>query len=195
VTFVDAFYSFSLSIALTDEGVYAQERTKIPKHPEEPLTHLIARVLAYCHAYREGLTFSPGFFDTKQPTLFTRSIIGETTFFAEVGDVDPEKVQKLLKKRPTPEARIYFSTDEQALAFAQGLKGSKENWIADISFFKVEQSLLDSIAAITTSSSSWDFTTAEGMLYLGIGDATFESPIIPLEMWKIFQEVVAEKER
>ena len=194
MTFVDGFYSFNLELSLVTRGVYASTRIKIPKHPEESREALIARVVAFCHSYEEGLQIGPGPFNSKLPTLYSKDILDEITLGIEVGDIDPDKVRKALRKHPRPRYQLYFYDSAQIDRFCSALKGSTENWIFDLLFFKVDPNLLSEIAAHLISSSKWIFTESDANLFLSSNGFESESAIIQFDMWGEFQNYLKHRE-
>jgi uncharacterized protein YaeQ len=51
-------YSFEITLNDADRGVYEGLSFRVARHPSETEEHLLARVLAYCLEYSEGIAFS-----------------------------------------------------------------------------------------------------------------------------------------
>ncbi len=193
MTFVQAFYSFKLEITNSDSGGYYTLRIKIPRHPEEPLVYMYARVLAFAHSYEEGLEFTKGFFDTKEPALWKRDLIGGTTLAIEVGEIEPEKIRKMVKHRPPPRCILYFYSPDHIEKFCHGMRGSTTNWISDIKFYEIPSGFLEELTVHDRSSSEWSFTFIDNTLYLTVNGVQHETTLSTLDMWEKFQETLNEK--
>jgi uncharacterized protein YaeQ len=53
-------YNFDIDLADSDRGVYETLALRVARHPSESDEYLVARVLAYCAEYTDGIAFSPG---------------------------------------------------------------------------------------------------------------------------------------
>ena len=97
MSFVDGIYRFTLLVNDSNRGVYEELQLRTPKHPYEPIEHLIARVLVFAHSYSSGLEFSEGYFNQQQPALWKRSIIEELHTWIDVGLPEEKKIKKALR--------------------------------------------------------------------------------------------------
>lgn len=195
MTFVQSFYSFNLDITNSDSGVYAKARAKIPRHPDEMLEHLYARVIAYAHSFDTKIEFTAGIFDRKLPSLQKKDLLGEVSLAIEIGEIDPEKIHKALRRKPHPHYRIYFYDEAQIAKFCHEMRGSTTNWIVDTEFFAIPFDFLTSITQFEKSSSSWVFTFVDNTLYLSVDDNALSTELAPLDMWAKFQESLAMQTR
>ena len=53
-------YNFEIDLADADRGVYETLALRVARHPSESDEFLVARILAYCLEYEEGIEFSRG---------------------------------------------------------------------------------------------------------------------------------------
>lgn len=190
MTFVDGFYSFNLDINDTNNGRYAKLRLKAAKHPNETLEHLTARIIAFCGSHEEGLRFSEGLFQPKEPTIIKTSSIGEVERWIEVGCPDKEKIDRALRRNPDAEFIIYFYSTEQIAAFCEYLRGSKTNWAAKIKFFSISPDALRLLGENLSSSSRWAITFADDHFYIAASEGDAEGTLAEIDIWSIFQETI-----
>lgn len=191
MTFVEAFYSFSLEVSDTSRSVFGKKRVKIAKHPYEPLSHLYARVIAYVHRFDPQSEISAGLFTPREPAIFERDAIGEYVKWVEVGPLDRKKLERAMKAHPKAEIRIYFDDDEEIARFCHELRGSKTNWIAPLSFYRIPSATLEALTQNERSSATWNVTVIEDYLYLECDGTQIEASIEPLDMWREFQRSLA----
>ena len=188
MTFVLGIYSFNLNITNPDSEGYFRLRIQIPRHPEESLQHLYVRVLAYSLAYEEGLQFTVDPFDAKLPSIAKKDLLGDVTVAIDVGEIDPEKIRRSLKRRPPPHHKVYFYDEAQIARFCHEMRGSTTNWIADIEFFSISFDFLTSITEFEKTSSSWEITLVDSTLYLSVDGHALSTEILRVDMWQRFQE-------
>lgn len=188
MSFAAAFYNFSVELSHADRDVYAHFRVKTPRHPNESLEHLFARMLAFCHCYREGQSFSGGLFEPKEPTIWHKDITGELLLWAQLGCPERKMLETALRSAPTAEHRIYFYEEQQIGDFCHMLRGSRSNWVEKIQFFMISPSLLEQLVPLERSSPSWNATFVDNRLYLNADGAELEGEILPVEIWEAFQE-------
>jgi len=187
MSFVEAFYSFTVELAAPDRDVYTRVRLKVPRHPHESLHFLYARVIAFLHAYREGLALGQGLFGPKEPTFAHADITGELLMWGEVGCPPEEKIDRIVRRRNPPEIRVYFYTPEQSLEFCRYLRGSTTNWVAPISFFEIDPHLLDALVPFERSSARWSANFVDTALYLSVDEHDLVGEIRPLDIWDLYQ--------
>lgn len=188
MSFVAAFYSFSVDLNHADLGVFCRFRVKVPLHPYESLEHLFARMVAFTHCYREGQSFSQGLFEPKEPTIWLNDITGKTLLWVQVGCPDRRKIELTLRSAPDAEHRIYFYETSQIQEFCHLLRGSKTNWVQDIQFFMIQPALLEALVPISRSSPEWQVTYIDDYLYLQVDGTELESNITPVDIWAEYQE-------
>jgi uncharacterized protein YaeQ len=191
MSFVEAFYSFTVELAVPDRNLYTKVRLKVPRHPHESLHFLYARVIAFLHAYREGLALGKGLFEPKDPTLSHTDITGVLLFWGEVGCPAEEKIDRVVRRRPPPEIRVYFYAPEQSLEFCRYLRGSTTNWVAPIAFFEIDPHLLEALIPLERSSSRWSANFVDTSLYLTIDEHDLAGEVRPLDIWELYQQSLA----
>ena len=187
MTFVAGFYSFNIELAHTDHGLYENLRFKLPRHPDESDQYFLARVIAYSTDFQDGLKFSRGLFESKEPTLWKHSEIEELLIWTEVGLPEISKLERALRHHPTAKFSFYFYAPEQIDQFCYHLRGSKTNWVKDISFYLIDPIFLEKLAPHLKTSNKWQITVTEGDLYLTVNNEALETQVAPVDIWSRFQ--------
>lgn len=192
MSFAAAFYNFSIDLSHADHGTYAHFRVKTPRHPHESMEHLFARMLAFCHCYQEGQSFSSGLFEPKEPTIWHRDITGDLLLWVQVGCPDRKKLEAALRAVPADGLCIYFFEQGQVAEFCHMLRGSKTNWVANIQFFMISPALLEQLVPLESSSPRWTVTFVDNTIYLNADGAELVGEIAPIAIWEAFQESLGE---
>jgi uncharacterized protein YaeQ len=193
MSFVAAFYNFTVELNNSDLGVFKQFRVKTARHPYESLQHLYARMIAYAHSYREGQLFTQGMFEPKEPAIWHRDVTGELLLWIEVGPVDKRKLEIALRNAPSAEHRIYFYSPEHTREFCRMLKGSKTNWVKTIQFYQIPPLFLDELTPLERSSPHWSMTFVDHRLYLTCDGHECECDLMPIDIWTQFQDFLDEE--
>jgi uncharacterized protein YaeQ len=192
MTFVAAFYNFSIELNHSDRGLFTVFRLKIPRHELESVESMYARLLAYLHCYQSGQEFTRGTSESKEPTIWHKDEIGELLSWVEVGAVGKRKLEVSLKQHPSATHSVYFFEDFQVHAFCHQLRGSKTNWVKDVHFYRIPVSLLEEMLPHETTSPHWVVSIIDDRIYLNIDGVDLEADISPLDIWQEYQNSLAE---
>jgi uncharacterized protein YaeQ len=87
-------YNFAIDLADNDRQRYESLALRVARHPSESDDYLVARVLAYCLEYAEGITFSRGLSDPDEPAIAIRDMTGAWQAWIEVGTPDAARLHK-----------------------------------------------------------------------------------------------------
>jgi uncharacterized protein YaeQ len=188
MTFVAAFYTFTIELNHSDRDVYTSFRIKVPRHELEPHEHLYARLIAYTHAYRSGIQFTEDILEPKDPTIVQRDEIGGMRLWVQVGAPEKRKLELSLKQHPHAEHRIYFYEPEDIQLFCHHLRGSKTNWVEKVLFYQLDPQLIASLIEHESSSPLWNLSFIDDRIYLSVDGVELESEIAPVDIWSAFQE-------
>jgi len=192
MTFVEAFYGFNLEITHTDRDVYEKIRLKTPKHPHEPLEHLYARILAFAHCYEPDQVFTHGLFQPEEPTIWRKSVTGELLLWTQVGCPPAHKLKKALRAHSEAHFHIYFFEDSQVEQFCSHMRGSRNNWVENVHFHRIDPALLQDLLPLSKSSSDWSATIVDGSMYLVVDDHEFHTSIPLVDIWDCYQQTLNE---
>src|ERR687898_3661029 len=90
-------HNFDIELADSDRGVYESLALRVARHPSESDEFLVARVLAYCLEYREGIEFSRGLSDADEPPIAVRDLTGRLRAWIDVGTPSPDRLHREAK--------------------------------------------------------------------------------------------------
>jgi uncharacterized protein YaeQ len=202
MTFIAAFYTFTIELNHADRGIFTSFRIKVARHELESREHLYARLIAYAHAYREELTLNNDPSRSNDPAIYLRNALGETEIWIEVGLPDRKKLELSLKHSPAAEHAIYLYRAEDIADFCHYLRGSKSNWVEGVQFYSLDPALLERLIESESSSPTWNISFIDNAIFLTVTGATnkgrlipqvidLESTIKPLDIWLEFQNTLA----
>jgi uncharacterized protein YaeQ len=188
MTFVAAFYNFSIELNNSDSNTFVAFRLKIPRHELESREHFYARLITYLHSYQEGIAFCEVGTSPKLPTLWRRDAIGSVLLWVHVGAPEKRTLELSLKQHPLAEHRVYFYDQDDIARFCHHLRGSKTNWVKDVQFYLIDGDLLRTLAAEEETSPQWSVSFIDGRMYLSVDGRDLESTLLTVDIWEAFQQ-------
>jgi uncharacterized protein YaeQ len=188
MTFVAAFYNFTIELNHPDRNVFTTFRLKTPRHELETHAHLYARLLAYLHCYRDGIEFARGESDSKDPTIWLKDQIDQVQLWVQVGAPEKRKLELSLKQNLNAEHRVYFYQQGDIERFCHHLRGSKTNWVKEVQFYRLDPVFLEQLTSLEKTSPTWSLSFIDNQIYLSIGDRDLQSEVTAIDIWDAFQE-------
>jgi len=87
-------FKAQVSIADMDRGYYADHALTIARHPSETDERMMLRITAFALNADAALEFGKGLSDEDEPSLWRKSLTGETEQWIEVGLPDAKRVRR-----------------------------------------------------------------------------------------------------
>jgi uncharacterized protein YaeQ len=171
-------YNFDVQLANVDRGVYETLSFRAAQHPSETAEYLVARVIAYCLEYAEGITFSRGLADPDEPAIAIRDLTGTITSWIEIGAPDAARLHKASKA--APRVVVYSHKDPRALL--RQLSGERIHRAAEIELYALDRDLVAALAERLDRRMTLDVSLSDAELYVGLGGETLSGPIERLSL-------------
>lgn len=193
MTFVEAFYNFSVTLNDSARNLYTEFRLRVAKHPDEEELDLFVKLLAYCHSYESDLKFSRGLFEPKEPSMWMHDSIGNVLSWIEVGCPDFDKVRRALHSSDLRESKfkVYLATIFEIEKFCGYLKGSKSNWIQPIEFFYFDSSLLEPLLGYNKLKQTLTVNILDDVIFLNREDIDVPVVVEHIDMWEKYQTSIS----
>lgn len=171
-------YSFDVNLSHVDRGVYETLSFKAAQHPSETDEYLIARVLAYCLEYREGIAFSRGLAEPDEPAISVRDLTGALRAWIEIGTPDAARLHKASKA--SPRVVVYLHKDPRGWLLQLG--GERIHRREAIEVFVVDRDLIEALKERLDRRMTLDVTVTDGQIYVVVGGETLEGTTVPLHL-------------
>jgi uncharacterized protein YaeQ len=166
-------YQLTVELSHVDRGVYETLDLRVARHPSESAEYMLARVLAYCLEYCEGIAFTEGVSSGDEPAVVVRDLTGRITAWIEVGLPAADRLHRGHKL--AGRAAVYTHRDvRQWLAQVRGERIHRAGAIAVIAF---DPPTITAAAACLERRAAVTLSVMDGQLYLGIGDADWTLPL------------------
>lgn len=164
-------YTFDIELADSDRTVYETLNLRVAQHPSETVDYLLARVIAYCLEYTEGIAFSKGLADPGDPAIAVRDLTGALQAWIDIGLPEPERLHRASKAAP----RVAVYTHRDPEQWATKLTAAKIYRAEKLEVFAFDRAWLAQLVARLERRMRFSLTRSEGDIYVTIGDATLQS--------------------
>jgi uncharacterized protein YaeQ len=166
-------YHLQIDLSDVDRGVYQTLDLRVARHPSETMRFLLARVLAYCLCWEEGIAFGRGLSTVEDPAAWVKDLQGNLRVWIEVGTPSPERLHKASKACP----RVVVFTHNDPALLVKAARDKKIHKADAIEVYALEGAFLDALDAATDRNARWTVVHTEGTLYLTVGDASWTCPV------------------
>jgi uncharacterized protein YaeQ len=173
VALTATIYNFDVQLADMDRSVFETLAFKVAQQPSESDEYMVARVLAYCLEYTEGIGFSKGIAEPEEPALFVRDLTGALRVWIDIGSPDAARLHKASKAAP----RVAVYTHKDPAQLLRQLEGERIHRAEQLELWAIDRALIAELVARLDRRTAFDLTITERQLYLTIGGETLEGTV------------------
>lgn len=166
-------HTFAIDLSDADRGVYAAFELRVAQHPSETPQFMLARVLAYCLEYAEGIVLTDGIAAVDEPAVLVRDLTGRITAWIEVGTPTAERLHRGSKQA----TRCAVYTHRAAEPLLAQLAGQKIHRAAELPVYAFDRGFMDEASAALGRRAKLSLSVTGQHLYLDIDGRGFESAI------------------
>ncbi|MCA0374572.1 MAG: YaeQ family protein [Gemmatimonadetes bacterium] len=166
-------YALQVQLAHVDRGVYESLDFRMAMHPSESPEYFVARLLAYCLEYREGIAFSKGVSDPDEPTVSVRDLTGTITTWIEIGVPDAARLHKASKAAP----RVVVYTHKEPRVWLTQLASARIHKADQLELWALDRDLVDELVARLDRRLRFELSVTDGALYVNIDGATLTGQV------------------
>jgi uncharacterized protein YaeQ len=158
-------HTFTVQLADVDRGVYESIAIKVAQHPSETEESLVARVLAYCLEYAEGIAFSRGLAEPDEPAIAVRDLTGAMKTWIDIGTPDAPRLHKASKAA----ARVVVYTHKDPAQFLKQLAGERIHNSEALELYAFDRAMVAALVARLERRVAFSLSVTDQELYLSIG--------------------------
>jgi len=166
-------YNFDVQLANVDRGVYETLSFRAAQHPSETNEYLVARVLAYCIEFTEGIAFSKGLAEPDEPAIAVRDLTGALISWIEIGAPDAARLHRASKASP----RVAVYTHRDPRGWVRSLEGERIHRAESMELYAFDRDLIAALAERLDRRMSFDLSLSDGELYVTLAGETFTGPL------------------
>lgn len=156
-----------------DRAVYESFELKVARHPSESAEHLVARVLAYCLEYAEGIAFSRGLSEPDQPALAVRDLTGALKVWIDIGSPDAARLHKAGKAAP----RVVVYTHKDPALLQRQLEGEKIHRPEALELYAIDRAIIAGLVQRLERRMAFDLSVTDRHLFISVGDGTLSGDV------------------
>jgi len=167
-------YTIDIDLADADRSVYESLALRVARHPSESDDYLIARVLAYCLEYTEGIEFSKGgLSDPDEPPIAVRDLTGAMTAWIDIGSPDATRLHRAAKL--APRVAVYMHKDPAQ--YLRSLSGARIHRGDSLELLALDRALITGLAGRLERRMAFAVSVADRELFVSIADATLTGAV------------------
>jgi len=166
-------YNFEIDLADSDRQCYESLALRVARHPSESDDYLVARVLAYCLEYADGIAFSRGLSDPDEPAIAIRDLTGALQAWIDIGTPDAARLHKASKA--AGRVAVYCHKDPgQWLRQLEGERIHRADVLAIASF---DRPFIAALTAALERRLAFSLSVAGGDLFVAMESAVIEGRV------------------
>lgn len=166
-------YTFAIELSDTDRNVYQSLELRVARHSSEIAQFMLARVLAYCLEWQDGIVLTDGIGAVDEPAVLMRDLTGRITAWIEVGAPDAQRLHRGSKLA----ARCAVYTHRDPPPWLAQLAGEKIHRAAEISVYSFDRTFMDEASAALPRRAKLALSVTGGHLYFDIDGKGFNTAI------------------
>ena len=172
-------YTFEIELSDVDRGAYETLSFKAAQHPSETDEYLVARVLAYCLEYTEGIAFSKGLAEPDEPAIAVRDLTGALRSWIEIGSPDAARLHKASKASP----RVVVYTHKDPRRLLEALAGERIHRRESLEIVALDRQLIAECVERLDRRMRFALSVSDGHVYVTFGEETLDAVIerVPLQ--------------
>jgi uncharacterized protein YaeQ len=179
VALTATLHHFTVRLSDVDRGVYETLELKVARHPSETDEYMVARVLAYCLEYTQGIAFSKGgLSDPDEPPLAVRDLTGVLQAWIEVGNPDAARLHKAAKAAP----RVAVYTHKDPAQLLKQLDGEKIHRAERLEIYSLGREFISSVARRLEKRNEIDLSVTDRHLYVTFGGESLSGELARLSL-------------
>ena len=170
-------FTFEIDLADSDRGVYESLSLRVARHPSEADEFLIARVLAYCLEYTDGIEFSRGLSDADEPPVAVRDLTGVMHVWIDVGTPSAERLHRASKAVP----RVVVYVHKDSTQWLPGLAAARIHRAEALELRLLDRRLITELASRLDRRISFALSVSGGELFVSFADVTLTGTVTVLK--------------
>ena len=172
-----------LALYAVDRGLDLNLKLMVSRRSDEPMKHVVLRILAFCLFTRDdptaGLRFAPGPADRDAPDLWAHDLVGRAIEWIVCDPVDAEELRHVLQHQRQAKVRVLFGSDESRREFVREVRSLRRRvpGLEVTDFRQVDSQVLDLLAQCDLERQRWAVTLVEDHLYVDAEGVSADSEV------------------
>jgi uncharacterized protein YaeQ len=169
-------FVFAIDLSDTDRQVYESLALRVARHPSESDEFLVARLLAYCLEFTDGIEFSRGLSDADEPPVAVRDLTGVLRAWIDVGTPSVERLHRAAKM--SPRVAVYVHKEHRQWLAEVGT--ARIHRAESLELRALDPNLIAAIVGRLERRMSFALTVADGEVFVAFADDTVSGQVTRL---------------
>ena len=169
-------FVFEVDLADSDRGVYETLSLRVARHPSESDEFLVARILAYCLEYSDGIEFSRGLSDADEPPVAIRDLTGRMQAWIDVGTPSADRLHRASKAVP----RVVVYVHKSAEQWLEALRAERIHDAGRLEIRQLDRPLITGMVAALQRRMAMSMSVAGGEVFVALDATSFSGRIVPV---------------
>ena len=169
-------FVFEIDLSDTDRQVYESLTLRVARHPSESDEFLVARVLAYCLEFTDGIEFSRGLSDADEPPVAVRDLAGVLRAWIDVGTPSGERLHRASKMSP----RVAVYVHKEHRQWLAELATARIHRAEALELRALDPGLIAAIVGRLQRRMSFAMTVADREVFVAFSDDTISGRVVRL---------------
>jgi uncharacterized protein YaeQ len=178
VALTATLHTIDVELSDVDRHAYATLALRVARHPSETAESVVARVLAYCLEYAEGIAFGPGLAEPDEPALAVRDLTGALRVWIDVGAPDAQRLHRASKAAP----RVAVYTHKDPGPWLRTLAGARIHRAEALELYALDRELVSALAERLAKRVALALSVTDRHLYATVGAETLEGEVTRLAL-------------
>ena len=167
-------YNFEVDLADADRHRYETLAVRMARHPSESEEYLVARLLAYCLEYTDGIVFSNGLSEPDDPPVSVRDLTGAVRVWVDIGSPDASRLHRASKSAD----RVVVYTHKDPTQWLRQVSSERIHRAAEIEIVSFHRSLIASLVERLARRTALTVSVADRHVHVAIDDVVLEGELI-----------------
>lgn len=172
-----------LALSVSERGLDLNAKLMVARRSDEPMTHVVMRVLGYCLFYRADLNpplqFAPGPCDRDCPDLWAHDLVGRPIEWIICGQPDIDELRHVLKHQRQATVRVLFGSQTGRENFLREVRSPRHRiaGLEAVDFREIDEQLVERLAACDLERQRWAVTLVGDHVYVEAEGVAADSEI------------------
>ena len=166
-------YNFDIDLADADRHRYETLAVRMARHPSESEEYLVARLLAYCLEYTDGIVFSAGLSDPDEPAVSVRDLTGALRVWVDIGSPDASRLHRASKSAD----RVVVYTHKDPTQWLRQLSSERIHRANEIEIVSFDRKLVASLVERLARRIAMTVSVADRHVMVALDDAVLEGEL------------------
>jgi len=173
VALTATIYNFDIDLSDADRHRYETLAVRMARHPSESEEYLVARLLAYCLEYTDGIVFAAGLSDPDEPAVSVRDLTGALRVWVDIGSPDASRLHRASKSAD----RVVVYTHKDPTQWLRQLSSERIHRANEIEIVSFDRKLVASLVGRLARRIAMTVSVADRHVMVALDDAVLEGEL------------------